>query len=1443
MANYWQPQEISGLQAFQIFLNLLRPVGDNHEIWIKLGHNNFYVGDFDRTGHFEISSTKLLDRADSRSRVKVETYPDAYAFLDNWCKNNDGGAFYLSNPAIGAPLKECISVSDDLAVELDDGTPTEQLEAIKRLYAVSGLKPTFVLSSGGKSYHVHWKLIHHYPIELIVLWRKLLAICLLSDPAVVNPHQPMRLPGFYRREKGKNQTLEIYSNYRYNPDQIEAGLRQFFRSQGWNYPEVLSDIRWRECRRVIKWTNKLKSDVYDRLLSEGHSLPAVVGERWNKHQNVKTIILETAIAPSVKRAELKRILAKTEDELAGRFSLTANTQQPERTTHPPSNNNSRSQKSKNSVPYHNGSNGWVDFLQKGLLPRFNSLEQAFDLENHNFVRVNSNRLDGDPGYRSTSGSKSLTVSWKNGQPYFYDWSLGEGGDLVKYYWWCEGGSGYPRGKDYIYIVKKIADRQGVPIPEHLSDRKNRKVIGEVQSDLSRYNPVKIDVRYLPKTLLPPATAQLIGLRSAKGTGKTTLLSKILEKNSGIGKKTLVLTHRIALARALAIVFCLEHIEEIKTSMLRGLLGFSMCIDSLHPNSKARFNPSEWEGADIVIDEAKQVFWHLLNSNTCQKNRVKILKTLEELFKLVIFTGGRIILADADLDSKNLEYVRRIIGDNIETWILENTHIPNLGKRKIYNYESEAELIFALTRSIILGEKILLHTGSQKPKSKHGSYNLELLIKNNLPNLKTLRIDSDTERDPSHPAFNCTNNINAILPQFDVVIASPSVETGISIETGQFDSVWSIASGTQTVDSVCQTLERDRSDVPRHIFAKKVGLSKVGNGSTDVRELLTSEDKKTRTNIASLQQAGISDDFTPWGTNHLQTWAEMGCEVNAGMKKYRESILNKLAAEGYEILNPKKELKPDTKEQYKEVKEAIAANRDFNYEHHCKSVEKKETPDLDRLEELKQKPNKTQSERLEERKGQLKQLYGIEPDADLVAKDDAGWYSQLRLHYYLTVGREFLEGRDRQKLADLAEDTGKAFAPDVNKKLLSATVYALEKLNIKQFWEEGKKFSSSGLASWFELIKHPETVKDINTYLGITINPEKESAIAVAQKMLGLLGLSMPRKGRLGSRSNREYVYNAANQNPDNRARIFERWKNRDSDKLSAPPPIILKNQGGMDTACNSVPASDTSIGVHPLPIINISHENDGHGDAGQENFADANSSKNESTILKNQEGVDTACNSVPASDTSIGVHPLPIINISHENDGHETPDGAKNDRDNLEDSRKCSPDDPEEIQILADFLALCDGPENLADIKALESATRDRLNRAAKLLPIAQRRKLKEWAIELNNQQQQQQQQEEATAAASSAESEPESEPEPIEYDPPEIYTRNDFIYLGDNIKRICRGETDLLEFLEQWSSEVFKRVWEVMAEFESQQKIDEMRNFLANNLQERADFLLARST
>ena len=124
-------------------------------------------------------------------------------------------------------------------------------------------------------------------------------------------------------------------------------------------------------------------------------------------------------------------------------------------------------------------------------------------------------------------------------------------------------------------------------------------------DLSKYKPLRIDEPKLGNdNLVAPEDAQIIGLRSPKGTGKTHWLSNQVQKAILQGKRAIVITHRIQLAKALCDRFGIDHIEHIKDSETRGFLGYGLCIDSLHPNSQAHFNPEEWEEAVVILDECE-----------------------------------------------------------------------------------------------------------------------------------------------------------------------------------------------------------------------------------------------------------------------------------------------------------------------------------------------------------------------------------------------------------------------------------------------------------------------------------------------------------------------------------------------------------------------------------------------------------------------------------------------------------------------------------------------------------------------------------------------------------------------------------------------------------------------------------------------------------------------
>jgi hypothetical protein len=70
---------------------------------------------------------------------------------------------------------------------------------------------------------------------------------------------------------------------------------------------------------------------------------------------------------------------------------------------------------------------------------------------------------------------------------------------------------------------------------------------------------------------------------------------------------------------------------------------------------------------------------------------------------------------------------------------------------------------------------------------------------------------------------------------------------------------------------------------------------------------------------------------------------------------------------------------------------------------------------------------------------------------------------------------------------------------------------------------------------------------IKSIFGFSIG-EKDTAIAVVQRLLALLGLKLQydRRERVNGKALR--IYKGVNPNPDGRFEVFDRWLSRDSNK-------------------------------------------------------------------------------------------------------------------------------------------------------------------------------------------------------------------------------------------------------------------------------------------------------
>ncbi|WP_316437093.1 plasmid replication protein, CyRepA1 family [Leptolyngbya sp. NK1-12] len=806
--------------------------------------------------------------------------------------------------------------------------------------------------------------------------------------------------------------------------------------------------------------------------------------------------------------------------------------------------------------------------------------------------------------------------------------------------------------------------------------------------------------------IPYPQSGLVCIKSAKGTGKTTALQPLIQQASHSGRKVLVITHRIQLGRAICNSIGIDWIETIRDTATHpdpcseewmgaygdGMsradqsvysptqlanqsaaqqaitqLGYGLCIDSLHPHSQARFNPQAWEGAIVILDEVEQVLWHALNSLTCYEHRIQILETLRELVQVVLGSGGLLIAQDADLSDVSVDYLLKLsqasdsdqgwgTRQSVTPWIVVN-HWQAEANWEVgfYDTPNPAALVARLTEIAKTGA-VFVALDSQKVRGRWSSKNLERYLQNQLPHKRILRIDSESVTDPDHPAYGIGERLNQEIASYDIVLATPTIGTGVSIDIrNHFKAVFGIFQGVTSDAESRQALARVRDSVPRYVWAAPFGPGKVGNGSCNYQEVVTSTTRLVKYNIALLKNIDFDIDQQTDPIT-LRTWAKMAARVNTSLWNFRQQLAQGLQNEGhpltivtadltrilsaaqdsqhlFEIAQP--EAGPETEqsktiqleqpqpqsqilsastaldpEQSEQIRSDLLNGNlqvpgyEFLERHHSKpkvasvlaeisTVRQRHreqealaistAPDLltADYETLKDQRSKTWQERCEVQKYELQKRYAVPITTDLKLKDEQGWFTQLRLHYYLTHDVSLVHARDyREWRGHLERGNGKVALQDV--RLLTAQVEVLKGLEILNLLDPQRAVRATDadvqqIANF--CIQHSQ---DIKTLFNLTIS-ERMTPIEIIQALLNKLGLKLTcirrdqtidgRRGGL-----RVYQYHPPN---DQRDAIFRHWQTRDAIYTSSSAPSPLTSTG-------SVSVSDP-----PLDILDLNHSSTG----------------------------------------------------------------------------------------------------------------------------------------------------------------------------------------------------------------------------------------------------------
>jgi Domain of unknown function (DUF3854)/Origin of replication binding protein len=391
----------------------------------------------------------------------------------------------------------------------------------------------------------------------------------------------------------------------------------------------------------------------------------------------------------------------------------------------------------------------------------------------------------------------------------------------------------------------------------------------------------------------PAAGILV-LASAKGTGKTQAIVDLVQD----APRVLALGHRIALMRNLCKRMDLDYRNDLDQFQGQSFNAdgvthrIGLCVDSL-----GRVNPAEFVGAIVVIDEFMQVLHHLLTSNTCNQDgkRPALLARLNQIIR----NASLVILADADAADMGIDYFQSLRGDDQPVHLIRNDFQPEGFAVRYLKATKDDAIVAEILADIAAGRKIFIATDSLG-----GSEALKLLINNLKSSPNGLIINSKTSSQPAQRNFITNPNANA--QQYNWILATPSLATGVSIEVEHFEKVYGLFYGVSNDADAAQALNRVRAKVPRIVWSVKQGKN-FSHISRSTQPRAVAQVLKQKTDLtAQVIRASLAcpDMLLPelfdavWQQNpHITLFTQLVADNNQSLWALQDNLFARLHCEG------------------------------------------------------------------------------------------------------------------------------------------------------------------------------------------------------------------------------------------------------------------------------------------------------------------------------------------------------------------------------------------------------------------------------------------------------------------------------------------------------------------------------------------------------------------
>jgi hypothetical protein len=320
-----------------------------------------------------------------------------------------------------------------------------------------------------------------------------------------------------------------------------------------------------------------------------------------------------------------------------------------------------------------------------------------------------------------------------------------------------------------------------------------------------------------------------------------------------------------------------------------------------------------------------------------------------------------------------------------------------GGRQVFYYEggNSSALVAAIHIALLEGKKVIVVADSKRfvkkleksllDSSDFGKVNIESSEDSTEEDTRLRIWALHSENSGSEENTAMIRDITNSVKNFDVLIASPTIGTGVDICGGQgdyhFDAIFGAFHGiSQPAEECAQQLWRYRPNVPMHVWtAPRPPYGYAECNPRKIKEQILQKNEMTAFLIRIDRETGKRGAEKDWA---LDAYCQIEARRNRSINNLRQDLRSLLEEMGNTIILMGDESDDTAKARMKQAGEAID-------QAHCEAVTN--SPDIDKTTyDHRQKQDYLKPEEfLECEKYRIRDTYGVDVTAELVKKDDGG----------------------------------------------------------------------------------------------------------------------------------------------------------------------------------------------------------------------------------------------------------------------------------------------------------------------------------------------------------------------------------------------------------------------------------------------------------------------